>query len=260
MNEEPTIEWRAQTLRLSVFPSSEQVVEIKDWTVLTGSEIPEFQFNHLGVRRLGGPLFDGQLQIISARGRVDILLGPPPPPPAVSIEEVETYAVSRLFVGDAWKAFERFREMAIRWLNGVEFDVKRLGLGLVAVSLEKDRLEAHRLMKSLLKSVTMRLGPMQDVAFSVNWPVRSGLDENMLLNRMTTWSAIEFKAQMSAPVPGGLPESDATTIAQGLQISLDHSTPAAVSTPLPRGQLASIFGELCELAEHNLREGEITCQ
>jgi hypothetical protein len=98
---------------------------------------------------------------------------------------------------------------------------------------------------------------MKELLFRCNWPFESKAVGGLMINRITTWSAIrvtQSRLQITGESfnvsPG--PELDA------VRLEIDHNTDQAISAPFDKARLVPIFEELVELAQQNAERGEVS--
>ena len=155
----------------------------------------------------------------------------------------------------SWKdASTSFQEAVIKWLGQTTTSVVRLAVGAILLHEVDSREIAYKTLDELLASVAID-PEMKELVFRCNWPVESKVVAGLMVNRITSWSALRATRNLlqvtgeSFNVVSG-PELHA------VRLEIDHSTDQAHSTPFESGQLIPIFKELIELAQQNAEKGE----
>jgi hypothetical protein len=219
------------------------------WTGATGSP-PEADDNRPreAIRRQAGPFENGDLEVVVTPGRVDWHMTP----------RVEPGAEPPPYFATAESAINTLRHHGSQWLRSASPSVNRLALGAILLMPTIDSTSAYEKLGKLLKSVRVDAVHSRDLFYQINWPQPSRALPNHMLNRLTKWSAIVARRQTFQMVGSQTMQPTAMTEDQYCRLECDHNTAAEHSEPFTPEQLDALFGELCDLAAGNTRNGEVT--
>jgi hypothetical protein len=242
-----TIEWLAETVRVSVFSSTAIKLTEEHWRSLTGQEEAETRQNVPGGRLFAGRFENAQLNLVAAGSRIDVVLSPaaattPAMPPQI------------LSVGPWLPISERFFSVTSSWLQDVPFPIHRIAFGPVLLFGTDGRTQSLLLLKDLLPSVVVDPDHMRDLLFRINWPTESEAIEGLLINRITHWSALQFF--LKTIQIGDTVTLDAAPELHAVRLEIDHNTDLARTDPFDRTQIVPIYAELYKLALQNAAKGE----
>jgi hypothetical protein len=108
----------------------------------------------------------------------------------------------------------------------------------------------------MLKSLAADPRRARDLLFRVNWPVSSSAVQGLTINRLTTWSVIQFQIQVvSKTGPNVVMEDNPPSYF--VRLEMDHNTDGQHSQPFEQSRLATLYQELTTLALENAKRGEL---
>jgi hypothetical protein len=241
-------DWTSESIRLSLFSSQAVKLSADTWKVLTGQIEPEQEQKGAGRHVFAASMLGGQFALGAIANRCDIILSPVP-----QADAPDGYIPS---VGHWPSILESFQKLTEPFLEQLPFPVTRMAFAPVLVHPFKERLDAYKAFVSLVKSIEQPADKLRDVVFRVNWPRNSAAVNGLELNRISTWSVLQFHMQLFVP-DGGVPSSFVQDLTYGLRLELDHNTDARHAVPFDAGRLVPIYQELTNLALQNALEGEI---
>jgi hypothetical protein len=246
-----TAAWKVNALRLTLFSTQAVAVSDKDWTAITSQEESETRQVVLGGRTMSGRFGGGQLQLSALGTRVDIRLvavagnNPEQPPSPV--------------IGDWLPTLETFVDATSGYLKHIPFPIVRIAFGATLLAETADRIGAYEILKSNIKSVKINAQKSQDFLYRINWPVRSKVDPNIYINRLTNWGSLQFVRKLMQLTGTNL-EVAPGDIAYAAQLEIDHNTQDLNLRPFEAAERIPIFEELVALAKENADRGEITVE
>lgn len=241
--------WEAQLLRVTFFPVHPVSLTSDWWSEFTGSDpesvtsLPKEQ-----VTQVAGPFDDAHLSIISAPGRIDVLLQPPQP---VSITAgAVSIAVPQHTLKDALALLSIVSSKISALAERMPL-VQRLALGGIflkeATSIEDSYLE----LKKLLKSVTVQPEKMRELIYRVNWPVSI---DSKGFNRLGIWASLRVKVRaMGAGVGDEIPLIDKSYVS----FEFDINTAPGPLIQFEPSDVRATFPKLAALLKENLEQGEV---
>jgi hypothetical protein len=239
--------WRALTVRLTVFPSALWEAPADLWEQVVGAR-PETEQNQprAQVRVHTGPWRTRTLQLTASPLTIVWLTWP-------NSDNEGLPNLDKELVIDVLPGFVAITRP---WLTSVDFEVKRIGVGLQAVLSAEDKVSAYKTLQEFIPSVKIEPETTTDFFYQINRPVPSRvLGSHVRLNRLMKWSAPSFKvAQIqvapeitqAGPVLGELYAS----------VESDINTPIDLAEPFDKRLLGAIYDELVELSQKNLEHGE----
>ncbi|MCK1322772.1 hypothetical protein IVA94_18095 [Bradyrhizobium sp. 156] len=240
------LNWTCESVRLSLFSSQAVRLSPENWTALSGQEEAEQEQKGTGRHVFAGPMLGGQFTLGAIANRCDCILGPVGAvgPPEDGIPSVGAWPV----------ALEGFQKLTEPFLEKLHFPVTRMALAPVLVHPFHERIEAYTALMSLLKSIKQPADALHDLLFRVNWPTDSAAVHGLSINRLTTWSVLQYQIQVFA---ADGPTSFMDVVSHGLRLEMDHNTDQKYVGPFDAGQLVPIYKELTNLALQNAAEGEV---
>jgi hypothetical protein len=241
-----TLDWETESLRASLFSDQTLAVTDDDWRAV--SKQTE---NYSRQTTAGGQIYTGnselgQLTLSGINKRVDLLLSfaLPTGPAEIGLPTIGRWTVVR----------EKFAKLTVDWLAGLEFPITRIAFGAVLLFPTDSPLSTYTTLQRLLASVSIDPENMKELVFRVNWPVASKSVRNLMINRITNWSAIQLVFASVEVAPS--PSATATTQRYAVRLELDHNTDAANTKPFDRAQILSLYEELMSAASENAVKGE----
>ncbi len=190
------LDWGVQVARLSLFLSEPHAISDKDWAIITGQEEAETRQAVPGGKRLSGSVPNGVMHMSATASRFDVILT------AADINEGEELQLPS--VGPYDETFASFFESTCKWIAGVNPSAIRIAFGAVLTCKTANREDAYGHLRDLLKSLKVDPKNMRDLQYQVNWPGKSKVEQGLVVNRITTWSALRSPTSSSRSArPGG---------------------------------------------------------
>jgi hypothetical protein len=199
-----------------------------------------------GIRRQSGPLDGAELRTGLSPILAEFFLGPPPLTADKMLGEFPHTT------GELKAELAKFERRLLQWLPKWEAPTMRVSLVVQARASAVSPINAYEILRDNLTSVAVNPGEMGDFMFRVNWKAKTDSLAEGYLNRLSTWTAVQFR--VLAGSAGGPQVQIATR--DFAQVEMDLNTPADRKEPLPRDQLGPIFGELFQLAVEIADHGE----
>ena len=244
-----SVAWEAQLLRVTFFPVNPISPTSDWWAEFTGSEpeivtsLPKEQ-----VTQIAGPFADAHLSIISAPGRIDVLLQPPQPAsvPAGAV----SMAIPQHTAGDALALLSAVCEKLDPLTERMPV-VQRLALGGIFLKEAPSTEGSYWELKKLLKSVNVRPEKMRELIYRVNWPVSLDGED---FNRLGIWNSLAVKVRaVGAGGSNEIPLIDKSYVSFEFDI---NTVPGPLVQFDPSGVRAR-FPKLATLLKENLEQGEV---
>ncbi|MGH6925482.1 MAG: hypothetical protein ACRED5_17280 [Propylenella sp.] len=245
-----SLEWGVQVVRLTLFLRDPHSVSDKDWLIITGQEEAETRQAIPGGKRLSGRIPNGTLQLSAAGQRFDVVLS------AVEIQADEQLAIPS--VGALDETLKTFFETTRKWIDENEPNVVRAAFGTVLTCRTETRDAAYQHLKGLLKSLDVQPEKMRDLLYRVNWRVTSSVQAGLIINRLTTWSALRMIRRL-IQIGGEIATGSGGDEVYAVRLEVDHNTDDANRTPFDPQKVIPIYSELIELARENAATGEVPC-
>ena len=224
----------------------ERPVQFTDesWTELTGAD-PEVRETRktAALDRFAGTLAGTQFVVLNTPVRIDFAIQPL----QSAIPEVPSFVAGK---ADELLSLLQTKIRAMSRLVGLP---TRVALGGTLLLEAHDRMQAYRVLRDLLRSVSVDPERMSDLSYQVNWRVGPS-DGLPALNRLTTWAAVLYRGMLATEAQ---PERSAVAFERHyVQFTFDmNSAPEGKEQLSDRGAEA-VFAELFRLAEENMSEGE----
>jgi len=244
------LDWGVQVARLSLFLSEPHAISDKDWAIITGQEEAETRQAVPGGKRLSGSVPSGVMHMSATASRLDVIL--------TAADIVEGEEVQLPSLGPYDETFTSFFESTCKWIVEVNPSATRIAFGAVLTCKAANREEAYGHLRDLLKSLKVDPKNMRDLQYRVNWPGKSKVEQGLVVNRLTTWSALRIIRKF-LQISETSVEGDDTGHVDAVHLEMDHNTDEAKKAPFDQGTLIPIYSELVELARQNAAEGEVPC-
>jgi hypothetical protein len=238
------LDWGAEGVRLSLFLSEPHAISDKDWAIITGQDEAETRQVVPGGKRLSGSVPGGVMHIGTIGSRFDVILTAP------NINEVADVQLPS--VGPYDETFASFFDSTCKWIVKEKPPTTRIAFGAVLTRKAANREAAYGHLRDLLKSLKVDPENMHDLEYRVNWRGKSKVQHDLMVNRLTTWSAIRIVRKLIQI--GG---TDETGHVDAVRLEMDHNTDEANKAVFDQEKLIPIYLELVELARQNAAEGEV---
>jgi hypothetical protein len=200
------------------------------------------------VTQVAGPFANAHLSIVSAPGRIDVLLQPPQPVPvpagAVSI------AIPQHTVEDAQALLSVVSGKLGPLTERIPL-VQRLALGGLFLKEAPSTEASYMELKRLLKSVTVRPEKMRELIYRVNWPVSLDGED---FNRLGIWGSLAVKVRaIGAEGSNEIPLVDKSYVS----FEFDINTAPGPLVQFNPSSVQRTFPKLAALLKENLEQGEV---
>lgn len=242
------LNWTCESIRLSLFSSQAVRLSGENWKVLTGLDEAEEEQKGASRHVFASSMLGGQFALGAIANRCDCILSP--------VTQVDAPDGSTPSVGQWPNVLESFLKLTEPFLEKLPFPVVRMAFAPVLIYPTAGRLEAYKTLVSLLKSIKQPPEKMHDLLFRINWPQNSTSMNGLSLNRITTWSVLQYQVAMFVS-DGSSPATFVNEGTHGLRLELDHNTDQKHVGPFDAGRLVPIYKELSNLALQNALEGEV---
>ncbi len=241
-------EWVTEQLRLSAFSNGPIPATERDWQKITGQEEAENRTAIAGGKMFSGTFQGGTLSLAYSGLRADIIL---------NATLKETTEEPQLPSFGRWSDTSvSFRNTVSKWLEETAVPIVRLAFGATVLHQVATREAAYKTLDELLISVEAN-PKMRELLFRCNWPSESKAVPGLMINRITTWSAIRA-SQSRLQITGESFNVSPGPELNAVRLEIDHNTDQAISEPFDRARLVPIFQELVELARQNVERGEVS--
>jgi hypothetical protein len=240
--------WDVEQMRVSVFFVGDIAPSEKYWHLLTGeAEAPNRLSTPTG-RAYVGDYLGGQLALTYSPQRLDAVLS------SAERDEPTEFAIPKIGRWD--EVSSRFvAKIGEALLSGFEVPINRIAVGAVLLAATPSREENYRLLGSLLKSVQLTTD-MRDFLFRCNWPLQSRVQNSLSINRLTTWTSVQFVRKLVSVTGSPTSTNQPTQVLHAARLEMDHNTDPAHVDAFEKSLLVPIFKELVELVAENAEKGE----
>jgi len=248
----PINAWSAESLRLTVFPTSNGASRSPDWWQLaTGNEPGDITTNpKRGIVAAEGPFHQGKLAFRSMLDRMDWLFVPPDNSAEVLFMRSEVPTLGSLV-----EAIRAFSESMERWLKTADLpEVARIAFGGTVVHPMDDRKEAYLQLRDY---IPVRIDPdSTDILYQINLPtLGSKTIEGIGFNRLSKWFVGNYSVMgfsivqnMGGPIMQTSPEL-------ALRVELDVNTVPSLQGIIPKDRLVEVFRELVAIGQSIVADG-----
>ena len=188
-------QWKAEQLRLTLFlkdivvPGSstfEEIFSTQVDYVVSNTKLGETSF--LGVWK------DYKVEFKQTINRIDIVVRPP---------EVESGGYPVSFIENAMITLIEFLEVVGHWADRIE-NIYRIAVGLNGFLNVENTVEAYTELNNRIHLFEIDNPRMSDLVFQVNLPTESTVMPDLKINRLSSWAALVYRAQLSGT---GTPDS-----------------------------------------------------
>jgi hypothetical protein len=241
------LEWSAETLRVSLFSSDVVKLTPDDWKRITGQDAPEAEQKVIGRHRMSGPFLGGHFSLSTSGSRFDCILAAPPPEDPVP----ESYVPA---VGHWPQVCKQFLAATEGWVGDVSTPIVRMAVGIVLLSPQPGAEDAHKSLLGMVESVEGNPVKMRDLLFRVNWPLRSACVDGLTINRLTTWTVLQMRYQVTDGTGNVVLDAP---VSYFVRMEIDHNTDAQRTQPFDQNRLVPLYTELANLALENAEKGEL---
>lgn len=241
----PLAEWRAESLRLTLFaapgasvPNAEMV-----YRAVSGKEPDTLTKKGVAFEASG---FDSDTQIVAASTpvRLDIIFR--------SKLAVDETLIDRVpVIGPLEDSVRSFNDRMVSWLASMdELSLSRAALGVVAVIPEESR-EAGYVRLANLIPVKIDTDS-NDLLYQINRRRHSKAVESVTINRLAKWAVMRFTMMALSP---GTPQKTAESYSTRLELDINTATDVELS--FTKTHVVGLTPELADLALEIAERGDV---
>jgi hypothetical protein len=238
---------QAETLRFSAFPPPAVAFEPAPlWERLLGAPPEEIQERpQVGLRNEFGKINENHLFVTQQTARFDIIYAMHPDKMALT---------GALVTIGAYEGTAQFLSSIVKnWLK-IAPTVGRLAYAPNVVYPAPSHEASYELLQKLLPRLPIDPVNSAGMLWQINRPRRSKVLPELVINRLTKWSAIKTEhVQMPLQAKGEIVPSGSPIFAA--RIEIDVNTEPTI--PIPAESLQSLFDELRTIAEELMQSGDI---
>ena len=237
-------DWRAETLRLSVFPvNPDDAIKTQHWQSLIATP-PETVNRPPQTLQVSeeGPWKSARLQVVGQPGQVHWRTFSATPKREGPME-----------VGTFVSAVPPFRALMERWLAESCPSVNRIAFGATLLLPADSLQEVCRRIDGMLPSVAIDPDGTRDVMYRINRRRGSAHHAALQINRLATWAAVQAIG-IQVAIGGTAPVAQTAKVENLCRLDLDINTNPYL---LPQEALTAVFGELVDAAGEIAERGDI---
>lgn len=226
--------WKADHLRVSLFSNKPWDVapEAIYADVFANAPDATSQKPAAGEAIASGNWSSGRVEIKRTINRIDcILQSPLPTKPELPL------------LSDVEALLSQFASLLSGWATNQSQDVVRIALGCNGLMSVTDVNEGYRKLHEMVRVINVDAERFRDMQFQVNLPAQSKSDQELLLNRLTTWSTVQVQAGIFGP--GAV---HAVENAHYCVCSIDINTDGDRTIPLLKSGIGVLINEMCQEA------------
>jgi len=249
----PLDKWQVDTLRLTLFASTDIGLEEPTWWLdVFGKEPIEKKTRPVdGTHQQIGE-HEGRTFILSIRNRrIDWICAP-------DIGKIRQKDAI-LSIGTASTVLDLFIPPILRWFGLATCPpAKRLAFGAILLHAVADQEAGNRLFSNYLPHIVLDDGNIRDFGYQGNRrrQTKTGIPD-LDINRLAKWSMIQAQPRLielssSSAVNIEVPHQDAC------RLELDMNTSAEFKGDITREQLPALFQELAKLGKQIVGEGDVS--
>ena len=242
-------DWRAEALRLTVFPAvnPQDANATPHWESLMGSP-PErvtrpSEMPHRVIEE--GPWENSRLQVEGQPGQIDWRTFSRTPGSG-----------GPMVIGSLDEAAEPFFDLMTRWLANSCPPVNRIAFGATLLMSEASLAGIARQLNTMLPSVTVDADGTRDFMYRINRRRESNADPSLQFNRLATWSAMQSLGIEIAIGPAGAIVRSTREV-YFCRLELDINTVPVEQRIIPPETVLAVFRELLDAAREIANQGDI---
>lgn len=244
-------DWQVQSLRLVLFRDKPIETVISLWETLTG-EKPEKVDSQPRANIIieEGTFVLGSLRHISDPLRITWNFSP-------SQEQQQTALLPALpTLGSLFETKSQFIKMMNDWLSSDSVpETNRIALGSVSIIVNNNRSSAYKQLSELLHHVEIDIDNSTDFFYQINRPIQSTFEPDLMLNRLSKWSAI--RSMGFGLLVGDKPEViQDTRDGVATRLELDINTHQSNKKIFSKEKLIPLLQELSKLGDQISTEGD----
>ena len=239
-------EWQTESLRLTVFPvDPSDATKAQHWQPLISTPAEAVQRPHQTQQVIEeGPWNSARLQVVGQPGQVHWRTFSP-----------TASSGGPTLLGPLADAVSPFRTLMTRWLTQVSFPVNRIAFGANVLLSVSSLPLACRSLDGMLPTVKIDPNGTRDFMYRINRRRESVHDSSLQINRLATWSVMQFIGlevvigAEGGPAPRELPEK------HFCRLELDVNT--VPPRELCQKELSATFDELIDAAIEIAEQGDV---
>ena len=243
------IDWQVESLRFTLFRAIPSETVIPLWETLTREKPEKVEFQPRRNTILEqGIIVLGCLTHTSDPFRTDWTLSPS--------QEQQRKTESFPILGPLSQTKEYFIKMINDWITSQStLETKRIALGSISLIITKNRPSAYKQLSTFLPHVQIDIENSTDFSYQINRPTKSTVEPNLLINRLSKWSApslfgIGFLVKEKPEVI-----QDTKSYAAS-RLELDINTSQDRQNPLPKSKLVTLLQELSRFVDEISTAGD----
>lgn len=237
----PLADWRAESVRLTVFPMPDATARSPEWWEAVADDQPdETTMNpKKGSQLIHGAFDPGKLILRLEPDRIDWVLAPPERDTDELVAACEYPAL-----GPSTEMFDTFSAIVVKWLTRDDLPaIGRIAFGAVLIHPEADRQAGYLRLPDY---VPVKVDPeSSDFLYQINLPPvpsATGID-GLSLNRLSKWSVAAWKP-LTLRFTGSAVRTQSVPERYVLRAELDINTVPTFEGPIPGERLVEIYREL----------------
>lgn len=232
--------WKADHLRISLF--SDKFWNVDPAIIFTEifALVPETSSNTraTGEAVAVGVWSSNRVEVRRTINRIDCILLPTP-----------TSQPELPLLSDVASLLPVFTSKLSDWAQNQTQEVVRIALGCGGILEVADITEGYKKLRDLVRVIKIDVDRFRDFSFQVNLSTQSKGQQELLLNRLTTWAVVQ--AQLG--IIGG--PSTAVQNRSLCTCVIDINTDANRTIPLEKSGIKKLLDEICQEAIHLLDQG-----
>ncbi len=251
LNRPPLSAWQTELIRFTAFPSPLMTVAKQNWWEELMGEPPMKQNREPRTfeQTDEGPFKNGRLILSVSPIRIDWLYTVP--------ESSLNEAVTRLAVlGSFEQVVKDFSALIYKWLSIPDLNLARVAFGSVLLQEVDTHANGYALVSSYLP-FKLDSKNMSDFLYRINRKRNSATINELVINRLSTWSAISRQNFALLASAGHAIQQSLSEPVYAIRLELDINTAQDYGNNLPTEKLGDIFLESTKLGIEIAQEGDI---
>ncbi|MBN2238178.1 MAG: hypothetical protein JW712_00250 [Dehalococcoidales bacterium] len=243
------VDWKVESLRLTLFRANPGESVSPNWETLTG-ESPEKVDSQPRAKLISesGFFFIGNLVYRADPIGINWILSP--------TEEQQQQATSFVALGPFSDIKNSFVGLFSDWLSSDSCPpINRIALGAVCISESANKEASYKALDDLLQHVSIDIENSTDFLYQINRPIESSVLDGVLINRLSKWSAMQTSSL--GIILTGHPEIIQDQSSKyGCRLELDINTHQSNKDVIPKDKLVSLLDEFSRIGEDISSKGD----
>lgn len=236
--------WRAESMRLTAFPMSGELVKDEWWKPLLGDEPERVEINRLTGIEESGRFGTGRLTLKRQVRRIDWKYIPFDPK-AMDLPEI----------GPLVDALALFRPLMAGWLANAP-PLLRLAFGMEVFIPTENLAAGYATLRPYLPDIRVPTDGISDLIFQINRPRSSHIVPQQTINRLSKWSVVTW-AKASVIFQPDSAHAGLHHVGTGLNLEVDINTAGSSdAAPLTADRLPALWDELVDHGVGIVAEGD----